>query len=140
MGYAAPCETAARRYRLDAWNPRSAVAAATAHPPADVGHEYTSHEEPWAVKRWINLDDLHAELPSISSLSLPEAQFLILGCSGRRKKLSSFWNTKSSPLVSWFSFCHEQKWRRQNEKSKIRNWHAEVRVPWISYFQFVHFI
>ena len=30
----------------------------------------------------------------------------------------SFWNTKSTPLVSWFPFLCEQHQRRQNEKEQ----------------------
>ena len=48
--------------------------------------------------------------------------------------------TKSTPLVSWFPFLCEQHQRRQNEKSKIRNWHAESGVARISYFECAHYI
>ena len=52
----------------------------------------------------------------------------------------SFWNTKSTPLVSWFPFLCEQHGEDKMRKSKIRNWHAESTVPWISYFECAHFV
>ena len=53
----------------------------------------------------------------------------------------SFSNTKSTPLVSWFPFfCADNTSEDKMRKSKIRNWHAESRVPWISYFECVHFM
>ena len=52
----------------------------------------------------------------------------------------SFWNTKSTPLVSWFPFCANNTSEDKVRKSKIRNWHAESRVPWVSYYECSHFI
>ena len=52
----------------------------------------------------------------------------------------SFWNTKATPLVSWFPFLCENTSEDKMRKSKIRNWHAESRVPWISYFECAHFM
>ena len=52
----------------------------------------------------------------------------------------SFWNTKSTPFVSWFLFCANNTSEDKMRKSKIRNWRAESRVPWISYFECARFM
>ena len=56
------------------------------------------------------------------------------------KQSEGFWNTKSTPLVSWFLFCANNTSEDKMRKGKIRNWHAESRVPWISYLECAHFM
>ena len=46
----------------------------------------------------------------------------------------SFWNTKSTPVVSWFPFCANNTSEDKIGKSKIRNRHVES-----SYFESAHF-
>ena len=62
----------------------------------------------------------------------------MFGCSGRRKKLSSFWDAKSCPVVSCL-FC-----TNKNGEDKMRRAKYEIGTPRSGYpgflnFQFVHF-
>ena len=82
------------------------------------------------ISTWAGMQSAVGSNPSVFS-------FLGFLCKGLA---ASFWNTKSTPLVSWFPFLCEQHQRRQNEKEQKIYWHAESRVPWISYFERAHFM
>ena len=52
----------------------------------------------------------------------------------------SFWNTKSSPLVSWFPFFFVLHQLRQNEKEQNKNLARRVQGTQDYFFECAHFM